>query len=90
MVHDLMGWYYPGYRVIRRVGRQWLRQKCCDRRYQSCFAPLTAVAWQLLPKSKDLDNCSTIQNAECRIICCGRGGTRFLYFADATVEMTDM
>ena len=31
-----------------------------------------------------------IKNAECRIICCGRGGTRFLYFADATVEMTDM
>ena len=26
MVQDLTGWYYPDYRVIRRVGRQWLRQ----------------------------------------------------------------
>ena len=26
--------------------------KCCDRRYQSRFAALTAVTWQLLPKSK--------------------------------------
>ena len=28
------------------------RWQCCDHRYQSRFAPLTAVAWQLLTKSK--------------------------------------